>query len=103
MWSIKNYASVRVSSMKDRIRAFFAIMIILGSCTLSFYLRKCIFKEYSSFGDEIAFSWLTYLADHQQNGVLADRLLFVIAAGEYKIGYRRRDRSEHLQQGNNLI
>lgn len=45
--------------MKDRIRAFFAIVIILGSCTLSFYLGKCIFKEYSSFGDKIVFSWLT--------------------------------------------
>ncbi|GEM_PF-7054387 len=45
--------------MKDRIRAFFVIVIILGSCTLSFYLGKGIFKEYSSFGDEIVFSWLT--------------------------------------------
>lgn len=45
--------------MKDRIRAFFAIVIILGSCALSFYLGKGIFKEYSSFGDEIVFSWLT--------------------------------------------
>ena len=55
MWSIKNYASVRVGSMKDRTRAFFAIVIIIGSCALSFYLGKGIFKEYSSFGDEIVF------------------------------------------------
>ncbi|TKI02470.1 hypothetical protein FCN80_24950 [Martelella alba] len=45
--------------MKDRIRAFFAIVIILGACTLSFYIGKCIFKEYFSFGDKIVFSWLT--------------------------------------------
>lgn len=45
--------------MKDRVRAFFAIIIILGLCSLSFYLGGSIFKEYFSFGDEIVFSWLT--------------------------------------------
>ncbi|WP_434745710.1 hypothetical protein [Candidatus Pantoea rara] len=45
--------------MKDRVRAFFAIIIIPGLCSLSFYLGGSIFKEYFSVGDEIVFSWLT--------------------------------------------
>ncbi|WP_313535537.1 hypothetical protein [Pantoea sp.] len=41
--------------MKDRVRAFFAIIIIPGLCSLSFYLEGSIFKEYFSVGDEIVF------------------------------------------------
>lgn len=45
--------------LENKVRPFFAIIIILGLCSLSFYLGKGMFKEYFSFGDEIVFSWLT--------------------------------------------
>jgi len=41
--------------LDNKVRPFFAIIIILGLCSLSFYLGKGIFKEYFSFGDEIIF------------------------------------------------
>ena len=45
--------------MKDRICAFFAVIIIPGLCSLDFYLGEGTFKEYFNFGGEIIFSWLT--------------------------------------------
>lgn len=44
--------------MKDKIRANFAIVIILGLCFLSIYLGNRMFGSYLSFEDDIVFSWL---------------------------------------------
>lgn len=44
--------------MKDKIRATFAIVIILGLYLLSIYLGNRMFGSYLSFEDDIVFSWL---------------------------------------------
>lgn len=45
--------------IEEKIRPFFAIVIILCLCVLSIYLGNSIFRSYLSFEDNIVFSWLT--------------------------------------------
>lgn len=44
---------------ETKVRPVLAIFIILGLCSLCFYLGNNMFNEYFSFGDNIVFSWLT--------------------------------------------
>ena len=44
---------------ETKVRPVLAILLILGLCSLCFYLGSDVFNEYFSFGDNIVFSWLT--------------------------------------------
>lgn len=48
-----------VLMFETKIRPVFAILLMLGLCSLCVYLGNDTFNEYFSFGDNIVFSWLT--------------------------------------------
>lgn len=48
-----------VLMFETKVRPVLSILLILGLCSLCFYLGNNMFNEYFSFGDNIVFSWLT--------------------------------------------